>query len=231
MQDAYNSLKYERHYLNIGGSYTTAAYLSLTKQSANRKSSFSLNGNISYYRNPGMSNNIKNVSNQWTFREKLGMKINPTEKFEINPSFSYAYSRSDNTLPSALNSKVNIFSSGVDGSVYFMKSLFLGYDLSKNFVKGINSNLTNNPFIINMYLEKRFLKIRGASVRLQAFDIFNQNKFLNRNITETGITDTRTNSLSRYFTINLSVSLQKWKGTPTRNDKTLERRGDGSFIY
>ena len=108
VQDAYNSLKYERYYLNINGSSSTSANISINKQSVSRKSSFSLTGNINYQHNPGMSNNIRNTSDQWTFREKLGMRINPSEKIEINPSFSYIYSRSDNTLPSAIYSKATI---------------------------------------------------------------------------------------------------------------------------
>src|SRR5690606_17178115 len=99
VQDAYNSLIYERHYRNINGSYMTGGYYTVTKQLSNHKYLFTLSGNIDHQHDAGMSNNVKNISSLWTFKQKLGMKINPTEKFEVNPSVSYIYSTYDNNLP------------------------------------------------------------------------------------------------------------------------------------
>jgi len=54
---------------------------------------------------------------------------------------------------------------------------------------------------------------------------------VNRVITPTGFTDTKTNALSQYFMVSFRMNLQKWSGAPTRNGKAMQRRGDGSFIY
>jgi len=137
----------------------------------------------------------------------------------------------DNSLPQALDSKTSVLSFQVDGRFYFLKSWHFGYNASKNFVHGINSAITNNPFIVNPYLEKEFTQRKTLRLRVQAFDIFDQNKYINRNITETSITDTRSNSLSRYVMCTLSANLQRFKGTPKRNGEVMKRKNDGSFIY
>ncbi|HCN83781.1 MAG TPA: hypothetical protein DIT07_09190 [Sphingobacteriaceae bacterium] len=229
--DAYNSLKYEKHYLNINGTNRTGLNYTFSKQAANFTHGVTFTGSIDHLHNIGLSNNLKNVSSQWTFIESLRLRISPVEKFELGPAISYSYYQSDNSIAKAINSKTNILSFTVNGKVVFMKSWVIRYSTNKNFVHGINSNLTNNPFVVNMSLEKEFLKNKAVKLRIQSFDLFNENKLLNRNITETSITDIRSNSLSRYFMMGLSVNLQRWKGTPIRNGLQMQRRGDGSFIY
>jgi hypothetical protein len=63
------------------------------------------------------------------------------------------------------------------------------------------------------------------------FDILHQNNFVNQSTTATGVTNTISSSLSRYFLIGFRLNLQKWSGRPTRNGRNMQRRGDGSFIY
>ena len=71
---------------------------------------------------------------------------------------------------------------------------------------------------------------RRATVTFQSFDILNQNNFVNREISDNGITDTKTNALSRYFMLRVSMRLQKWSGAKGRNNMQPQRRGDGSFL-
>lgn len=226
--DAYNSLKNETRYINIAGVYRINANYSISKQLSNRKYNLAYNGNIYHNHGVSMSNNIKNITTTWTFNQRFGPRINPTEWLEINPNVSYAFTKSNNTLPTSIDSKTNTFALNIDGKVYMWKTLIFGYSASKNYVSGINANVTNNPFVINSSLQKEIWK-RRATLTLQAFDILNQNNFVNRNITDESITDTKSNALSRYFMLRFSVRLQKWTGVQSRNGRQMIRRGDGSF--
>src|SRR5690606_34304600 len=103
------------------------------------------------------------------------------------------------------------------------------YDVAKNFVRGIDANITSNPLIINAALTKEFLKKKAGSISLRAYDLLNQNNFINRQITADGsIIDTKSNALSRYFMLNLAWRPQKWSGG--RNSGPSQRRGDGSYF-
>jgi hypothetical protein len=106
----------------------------------------------------------------------------------------------------------------------------IGYSASKNYVTGISSNVTKNPFVVNAYFEKEFFKKRNGILSVQFFDILDQNNFINRVITPTGYTDTKTNALSRYVMVSFRMNLQQWSGAPKRHGKLMQRRGDGSFI-
>ncbi|RZL47648.1 MAG: TonB-dependent receptor [Pedobacter sp.] len=228
--DAYNSRKNETRYVNIAGVYRVNGNYSISKQLDNRKYNLTLNGNASYNHGVSMSDNIQNVTTTWNFNERLGPRINPTEWLEVNPFVSYNFTKSNNTLPSSIDSRTNTLAFNIDGKIYMWQTFIFGYSASKNYVSGINANITNNPFVINAYLEKEFWK-RKAKFTFQTFDLLNQNNFVNRNILDNGgIIDTKSNSLSRYFMVRLSVRLQKWSGARPRNGQQMMRRGDGSFM-
>lgn len=227
--DAYGSRKYETRYVNIAGVYRVNGNYSISKQLANRKYNLSLNGNVAYNHGVSMSNDQVNITTTWSFNERFGPRINPNEWLEVNPYVSYTSTQSNYTLATSTDSKTNILALNIDGKFYMWKTLIFGYSASKSFVSGINANVTTNPFVINSYLQKEFWK-RRATFTFQAFDILNQNNFVNRTITDNSLTDTKSNALSRYFMVRISVRLQKWSGAKQRNGNQMMRRGDGSFI-
>lgn len=221
---------YETRFLNMSGVYRVGGNYSISKQLADRKYNLSLNGSVNHNHNVAMSRNIEYTSSVWNMNNRFGPRINPNEWIEVNPNVGYSFIKSTNTLPTSTGSLTKTLSFNIDGRFIAWQSWILGYSASKNFVSGINANVTANPLVINGYLQKEFWK-RRATVTFQAFDILNQNNFVNRNITDDGtITDTKTNALSRYFMIRTSIRLQKWTGVRPRNGREMMRRGDGSFF-
>jgi hypothetical protein len=178
-----------------------------------------------------MTDNIKSFTTTWQINQRFGPRINPNESIEINPYVSYDITR---TFFQISNSKTDIRTTAlaVDGKFYFMKNntFTFGYNASKNYVRGIQNNLSRNPFVINAFVEKDFFARRNLTVGLQVFDILKQNNFINQVTTERSVTNTLSNALSRYFMLSVRTNLQKWSGSPSRNGRQLRRRGDGSFI-
>lgn len=221
--------KSETRFVNMNGVYRINGNYSISKQLNNRKYNLSFSGNVSNNHTVSMSNFNKNTTSTWSMNERFGARINPNEWLEVNPNVAYSITKSSNTLPTFRDSRTNTVSLNLDGRFIMWGSLILGYSASKNFVSGINANITNNPLVINSYLQKELWK-RRATVTLQAFDLLNQNNFINRTIADDGsYTDTKTNALSRYFMVRASLRLQKWTGAKGRNGRPLIRRGDGSF--
>ncbi|SOD15514.1 outer membrane beta-barrel protein [Pedobacter xixiisoli] len=220
-------LRNETRYVNMNGGYRVGGNYSINKQLNNRKYNLALSGNVNYIHGVSMSNNIESITNTWNITERFGPRINPNEWLEVNPNVSYNIQKSNNTIsPNRVNTQT--WALNVDGRFYMWQSLIFGYSASKNFVSGINANITSNPLVINAYLQKEFFK-RRASVTFQAFDILKQNNFVNLNVTDLMKTETRTNALSRYFMLRVNVRLQKWTGASGRNGRQMMRRGDGSF--
>jgi hypothetical protein len=223
----------ETYYINMSGAHSITGNYNISKQSDDRSYNFALNGLIAYGHSLGMSNNIEDVVTTWHYNERFGPRIDPNDWLEVNPYISYDVNKSTNTLPSSINSNIKTTALSIDGRFFLLKSrtLTIGYSASKNYINGISDNVTKNPFVVNSYLEKEFFKRKNGILRVSAFDIFDQNNFINRVITQNSITDTKTNALSRYLLVSFVLNLQKWSGVPKRNGREMKRRGDGSFIY
>ncbi len=219
----------ETSFQNRDGVYRINGNYSISKQFNNRKYNLSFSGSASYEHRLTMNNGELNVNTVQTFIERFGPRINPTEWFEINPYVSYNTSLSANSLLKN-NNEINTLALNVDGKIYVWESWILSYNASKNYVSGITSNITSNPFVINASLEKELFKRRGK-ITFQAFDLLNENNFISREINnDGGYTDTRSNALSRYFMLRFSMRIQKWTGARGRNNAQPMRRGDGSFM-
>jgi len=96
--------------------------------------------------------------------------------------------------------------------IYFAPTFLSGLDLSKMSNTGYAQNVDANPLIINTYVEKQFLPGNRATIRLQAYDLLNEQVNISRSITENSQIDSRSNRLARYFMLTLSYRFQNFAG-------------------
>jgi hypothetical protein len=220
----------QTYYLNLDGAKSIVGRYAFSKQSDEREVNLSLNGNVTYNYTPGMSNNELYHQTNWRFDERFGPRINPNENIEINPFVGYDMSKYFTTLLNARATSLNTTSLGLSGRMYFFKTWQINYDATKKYITGISGGNTT-PFIVNAGFEKEFFEKRNLVFTFNVYDLLHQNNYIQQTVTATGVTNTLSNTLSRYFMVGLRLNLQKWSGTPQRNGRNMQRRGDGSFIY
>lgn len=227
---ALNSFSNEIHYTNAGTRSSVIGALSLSKQLDDRKFLLSIISRAGYSTYTTMSNSHLSFNRAMRYNEKLTARMNPQDWLEINPAISSDINQTYfGVNGSQTKIRTTVFS--LDGRFFFAKTWLIGYVLNKNYVTGISSDITKNPFIVDTYFEKQFLKRRNLILNVGLFDALHQNNYINRVVTDNSVVDTRTNSLSRYLMISLRLNLQKWGGAPMKNGIKMQRRGDGSFIY
>ncbi|MES2419270.1 MAG: TonB-dependent receptor [Bacteroidota bacterium] len=220
----------EYRYLNSNGDRSFTINHAIAKQLASGKLSLEANGFVSYASDRSASNNIVYISNSWFVRESLGISLNPNESLEINPYTSYSSQKRSFNQPNAINNHIITTSINLDGKI-FLGSWKIGYEASKNFIRGIDFNINKNPYIFNTYIEKALLPHNNGLLRVQLFDLFKQNNQINQVVSAFGTTNTKSNTLSRYGFLSFTYTVQKWSGAPKKNGENRKRRGDGSFIY
>lgn len=166
--------------------------------------------NISYLSQEETGDNFdKGVTNNTTINQMLFFRYNPSENLEINPGVRYAYNITKSSLPDFQSGNTTKLTPTIIGSVNITPSTVFGVDLSKEFNTGYRTNV--NPFIINTYIEQKFLKGQRGALRLQGFDLLNQQTNINRTVGDI-LTDSRTNRLARYFMLTFTFKLQKFSG-------------------
>lgn len=92
-----------------------------------------------------------------------------------------------------------------------MKDWTFSYDFTRTMNYGYSFDVPN-PNILNVYLERRFLKQNAATIRVQGFDLFNQNTGFSQTVAFNSTTQTQSNRLGRYFLLTFTYRLQKFAG-------------------
>lgn len=180
--------------------------------------SVNYNKNVSYIaEDPDALEGDRNVTNNTILMQGLMFRYTPSEKLEINPGVRYSYNITKSSLPQYSQGNVSSLTPTLVGSVNITPTTIFGADVSKTFNKGYRS--LENPFIINTYIEQRMLKGQRGAIRLQAFDLLDQQININRTVGDI-LTDSRTNRLGRYFMLTFTFRFQKFSGMNPFQEET-----------
>ncbi|NEU09263.1 outer membrane beta-barrel protein [Flavihumibacter sp. R14] len=224
----------ETRYRNTDGYYTANGFYTYSKPFADRKYVVSINGSANFNNNVSFVEGEKSIGKNWILTQGLNTQINPVKWLEMNPGFTYSYNTNSNDIITNSNTKVSTYGINFNSKTYFLKTFLIGVDLSKTVNSGYSSLLASNPFIINTYLEKQFFKDKKGTLRLQAFDLLDENTSVSRNVIGNSTIDSRSNRLSRYFMLSFTMRLQKFNGKetpmqmPGRGER-FEMRREGGF--
>ncbi len=207
----------ETRYLNANGFFTILGFYNISKPIQNRKYVFTLGGNITYNNNISFLTNdqneiLRNIGQNWLIAQRFSTDIKIKKWLETNLSVNYSLNSSKYSLQKELNLNTNTWVISNSTKVFLPYDFNISCDLDKTFNSGFAGNVNANSFIINGSLEKAFLNKKNLSVKLQAYDILNQNLGISRSVAATGFTDIRTNRLARYFMISLVYRLNKFFG-------------------
>lgn len=202
-------------YKNANGFYTFSGFYNISRPIQNRKYVFNVGGNVSYINNISFlrdSNDLesKNIGSNWLASQRLSIDIKIKKWLETTVSVNYGLNDSKNSYQSDLNSNTKAWTLSNNSRFFLPKDFIISYDLEKIFNSGYANNVITSPFIINTTIEKQFFEKKNVSLKLQGLDLLNENIGVNRTISGTGFTDTRTNKLGRYFIMSLVFRLNKF---------------------
>lgn len=196
--------------INIDGNYRINGYIGTSIPFFSKKLNFNPGFDGSYSNNNNLINGLKNTTKALNSTFKLGLSVE-FENLSGGADAYYAYNSSESTLNITSNKPYG--SQGV--SAYLSAKLPKKITLESDANYTINSNRTDgyniNFLVWNASLSKTFLKRDNLIIGIYAFDILNQNISVNRFINSNIITDTKTNIISRYLLLKVTLKLNSNK--------------------
>lgn len=216
-------------YRNANGFFTVNGFYNYSKPFDNRRYTASLSGNMSYSNNISYANDLENSGHNWIISPAAKFRLDLDTLMDAEVSATYTINTTRYSIPSPANTNARTWVFAMNGRNYLFKDWILGYDLTKTLNRGFSATLNANPAIVNVYLERQFLKKNMASLRIQAFDLFNQNTGVSRAVAANSITDSRVNRLARYFMLSFSLRLQQFAGKMQQPDGEGRRGGRGDY--
>ena len=228
-------------YQNAEGYNSTSGQLTYAKPFDNRKFTVYFRGTVSYTNNIAFitnidsgsykSTNAENISKNLQFTPQFQFRVDITDVIDAQFLTNYAINRANNSIRDSLtNGTANIrtWNVGLNGKNYFGDWTF-SYDFTKATNYGYAANIkVTNPNILNLYVERRFLKDHRGTIRVSAFDLFNQNTGFTDVASATSNTETHVNRLARYYLASFTLRLEKFAGkAPTPAPGMRGFRGNG----
>ncbi|HEX3010283.1 MAG TPA: TonB-dependent receptor, partial [Bacteroidales bacterium] len=200
--------------VNLDYSYNVRTLINVGKYFKPIRSNISILGGVAYSQSPGYIDSILNRSNSYSYTNSLIVSSNVSEKIDFTLSYTSNYSIAKNTkeLKNIKNTEYWYQSANVKVNWIFWKNFVLASDVAGQFNRGLSGNYNENYVVWNASFGKKFLKNNAGELKLSCFDILNQNNNINRNVTASTISDSRTNTFPRYFLLVFTYNLRNFMG-------------------
>lgn len=162
-----------------------------------------------FNRNGNFVNGVKNSAS--TLIAGVNGGISYAYKESLNISFDHRinYTANKNGIQATATNNYFYFNNSANISYEFIKTWRLNIDAGQQSFTGRGDGFNNNIIIVNAGIQKYFLEKNQLNLQLKAFDLFNQNSGISRNITNNRIEDTYVNNLRRYFSLRLTYKINK----------------------
>jgi len=206
-----NSTIQQTTFTNTSGYYDIKSYYLFNSPFFSDYLQLNLTGNFNYYNNVSFVNARKNYGNLLMYSQSVQLRYMFDDYFEteLNGNYTLNYASYDWPFSNKVTAESYVLSWA--GKGYLGNQWTVGMEVSQRFNKGYTySGMNINPTIINAYVEYTFLANNRAMLRLQGFDLMNQNTGISREVIGNEILDIQNNRLSRYFMMSLNIRLQKY---------------------
>ncbi|TSD64963.1 outer membrane beta-barrel protein [Inquilinus sp. KBS0705] len=228
-------------YLNTSGYYQLSGGVVYSKPWAERRYTLIFGGNVAYTNNIGFSQSVdsnyvfsaieKNIAKTLSVIPNVRFRMNITDIIDAELNAKYTINKTNNSLQNPVfnnNTNTRTLELGANGKNYFWKDWTLSYDYTKQLNYGYSQTLNiKNPNLLNAYVERRFLKDHRGTIRLAAYDIFNENTGYSTVTNGSTVTQTNVNRLGRYYLVSFTLRLQKFSGKAPTQNRDLRQGGGG----
>jgi hypothetical protein len=214
---------------NVDGFYNANFFYTYSKPWKNRKYVLSLNGTANFSNTPVLLNSVKGKNENWLIMQGFDFTYNAKEWLELSAGARYNVNKAEFSQSPAQNLNQTTWTFSNDVRIDFLKGWIMRWEFDYTLNQGLAEGVTRNIALLNGSLERELFKKKNATLRLQAFDIFNQNINVSRSVSANFITDTRVNRLAQYFMVGFVYRLNRFKGqAPQQNN--FRRMGGGRMI-
>lgn len=203
-----NSTVQQTTFRNTNGYFDLRGYYMYSTPVFNEHVQLNLNGIADYINNISYIGEAPYFGRNFMYSQAAQLRFSMTDIIETELNSSYTFSRTRYSLQSTEGIDANSFLFGLAAKGYLSDHWAFGFDMSHRLNTGYFVNA--NPTLLNAYIEYTFLRNNMALLRLQGFDLFNENTGVTREVLGNDVLDIHNNRLARYFMLSLNIRLQKY---------------------
>ncbi len=213
------------HYENTSGNYNLNGSLAAgfpIKESTNMLNTHT---SFSYRRNASFINNEKNYSRNLNLSEELSFNYSYKELLDFRVSGSAGYNKVRYSLQKAQNEDYFTYRGSLDFNINLPAHFTLQTDFNYSTNTGLSRGYNQNVAMWNAAVSKYVFKDQKGQIKLEAFDLLNQQVDISRDITAQYIRDVRTNVIPQYFMLSFTYFINKFPGQDGGSHRRIRRFG------
>lgn len=208
-----NSTIQQTTFRNTSGYYDTRWFYTFNTPFVIEDLQLDLTGYLDYYNHPSFIDDRKRMTKQLLFTQSMQMKFLWNDYFESSFVADYNLNNARYDIPYRTNISVHTMQMGLNTRTYLSDSFSLGAEASQRFNDGYtNSFMNSNQTMINAFIEYSFLPNKVGLLRLQGFDLLDQNKDMGFYSEYIGndVYEARNSRLGQYFMLSFNIRIQKY---------------------
>ncbi|QHV99511.1 outer membrane beta-barrel family protein [Spirosoma endbachense] len=215
--------------VNTNGYYTVTGFLVLGRalKFQDQRVNLNLNTNLTYNQGTSFVNERANLAQNWLIGQGLSLNTNLYDKLDLNLAGNISLQSAKYSLQPQQNTTYLNQTGTLD--LYYQLPLRFTFttNVTFNHYGGTSGSYNQSFTLLNMALARQLFKQKQGELRLQVFDLLNQNRSVVRNVTDTYVEEVQSRVLNRYFTLSFVYNLRKFGAgfTPPSNNNRFMRPG------
>jgi hypothetical protein len=201
---------------NVNGAFNMNAFYSYSYPWNNRMYVLSFLGTVNYNNNINLVDSTRNIGRNWLILQGLNFDFNFKEWLEVSFACRYNLNSINYSLPGFNAQFQESWTLSNDLRLYLPKGWVFNASADYTINGGLSEQIARNLVLMNASLEKILTKKKNLILRMEAFDLLNQNTGISRTVTANMISDSRVNRLTQYFMIGVEYRLNRFKGQQSR---------------
>ncbi|MGZ8549084.1 MAG: outer membrane beta-barrel protein, partial [Chitinophagaceae bacterium] len=214
--------------VNMDGYKSFRSFLTFSQPVKFIKSNINLSTGFSYSKLPGLINNAKTTTDNFTYSGGIVLASNISEYMDFNLSYNVNFNNAKTSL-SGDNKYVNQ-AAGIQTNFLTKTGWFLQNDVSNQSYTGMSDGFNQSYWLWNAGIGKKFLKNKAAELKLSVFDLLKQNQSISRTVEANYIEDIQSQVLQQYFMLTFTYNLKNFgTGRPSSGGERRSGRPEGFF--
>jgi hypothetical protein len=199
-----------RQPVNINGLWKTSTYASYGFALPALKLNINANAGGGYGVTPGLINQRVNQSKTSNINAGIKISSDINENIDFLVSYAFNFNNSVNSTQNNINNRYYIHNLSAQMNWTIAKRFLVYSTFNASANEGLSSGFNQTYMLWTGGLGYKFLKDYSLVLRVNVFDILNNNKSIVRTVSETYIEDVQSNVLNRYLMGTLTYTLKSF---------------------
>lgn len=214
--------------VNLSGYFNAMMFATYSFAIKPIKSNMSASVFYRFSNTPSIENYIDYIS----VNNSIGMNLSLTSNISENVDFTLAYRPSLRLSKGGVGNFDRYFSHDVSAfvNIIFWKGFFINADASWRNSFGTQESYGQHYGIVNAAIGKKFFKYKQGDLRIQGYDLLNQNRSFWQSTNDTYVQTTTSTILQRYFMVSFTYKFDTRKSRSAANYGQGESQSGGRWM-